>query len=225
MEIRHASWVAAAMFASALLFYFWERTPTEDHTPPTVATSPPVRATAVVPVTPYAAKPEARLDEIAAMREQIAALRAEISSLRGQRTLQTSPAQADAKAGDDLRSNALARAEAARNRQMEMAAVESAFRREAVDTKWSANASAAVQQALNSGEAAGAQLGSVECRSDTCRVEIADNGSGQLAKSLPLVAQQVAETFPTITVNNVEQGNGASAMVLYMSRQSAQPGS
>jgi hypothetical protein len=100
-----------------------------------------------------------------------------------------------------------------------MEAVEAAFRGQAVDQSWSTNTTSAIHEVLNSAEVGGLQAESIDCRSSSCRVELHDDGTGQLAKSLPNLAQQLAGAMPTITANTVAQGDGTSNVVLYMSRE------
>ena len=146
----------------------------------------------------------------------------DVFSLRRQITTQGAVANTDAPTGADVRSNVLSRAEANRERQMQIAGVESGFRKESIDQKWATTATSAVQYALNSEDAGRLQANSIECHSATCRVEVSDDGSGRLDKSLPILAQQLAGTLPNIIANRVDQPNGSSTLVLYMSRQSEQ---
>ena len=188
------------------------------------ATNAGLLTSPLLSTSPDSRNPEGKADDMAALREEVAFLRAEVSSLRRQMPRQTQ-ANTDTQATDNSRTDPTARAEAERSYQKQMAAVESAFRNEKTDTKWSISAASVVQQALTSDESMRPNIGNVECRSNTCRVEITDDGSGGLSKSLPMFAQQVGQTFPTMTVNNIDQGNGVSSMVFYLSRNGPQPGS
>ena len=100
-----------------------------------------------------------------------------------------------------------------------MEAVDALFRQQAIDPTWSANTSASIRSALNSEEVGGIQADNIDCRSESCRVELRDDGSGSLSKSMPMLAQQLAGTMPNITANNITQPNGDSTLVLYLSRQ------
>ncbi|MES2353484.1 MAG: hypothetical protein V4568_03605 [Pseudomonadota bacterium] len=176
-------------------------------------------------VTPGSGKP---MDDLTALREEVAVLRAEVSMLRrriptqGQAQAETEDTPAMT-AEKNARTDPLARAEAEKAHQKQMAGVEAAFRNEPNDSKWSSRAASTLQDALTGDDAARANMRNVECRSHTCRVEIIDDGSGQLAKSMPLIAQRVAQTFPTMTANQIDQGNGTSTTVLYMSRDNTRP--
>jgi hypothetical protein len=167
----------------------------------------------------------ANVDDIAALRGEVASLRAEISLLRRHMPTQAASAasaSADNQAGADVRSDALARAEAAREHETRMAAVDAAFRNQAIDPTWSANTSSTIRNALSSEEVGGIQANNIDCRSESCRVELRDDGSGSLSKSMPMLAQQLGGTLPTITANNIAQPNGGSTVVLYLSRQADQ---
>lgn len=75
-----------------------------------------------------------------------------------------------------------------------------------------------MQEALAGDEAMQAAVHNVECRSRSCRLEIADDGAGTLAKSIPSLAFRLAETLPEMMSGQVEDGNGGSTTILYLSR-------
>jgi hypothetical protein len=117
-----------------------------------------------------------------------------------------------------VRSDPNARAEAARERQAEIEAIDAGFRKQAIDPTWSATTASTIREALNSEEVGGIQADNVDCRSVSCRVELRDDGSGQLSKSLPILGLQLAGQMPSITANTISRGDGSSTVVLYMSR-------
>lgn len=151
----------------------------------------------------------------------LAELRREIFQLRhqlwaqGQRSADPAnlPQPASVKAPDPE-----TRAEQERRRQDYVAGVEAAFRVETRDPQWSAATSAAVQTALAADDELRLLARSVDCRSQTCRVEIADDGAGKLGKLIPMLAQRVGQSLPSITVNHVEDASGTAIMILYMAR-------
>lgn len=159
--------------------------------------------------------------ELAALREDVARLGAEVAALRRWRRSQEQVAREGAGGQDpakDARSDAAARADGER-RQRQMEAIETDFRREATGTDWSFQAVGAVQEALAANEALQDTLLGIECRAQTCRAELADDGTGELAKSMPLFLQQLAGTLPSVTANEIESGDGGKRLVLYMTRQ------
>ena len=216
MKLRHATLIAVPMIGFVLYLTYLRPQPLEESN----------REVSALPVRPSQSTvmvgggSAASVDDIRALREDVASLRAAISLLRRQAPKQAESAStsADNQPGADIRSDALARAEAAREHQAEMEAVDAAFRKQAVDPTWSANTVSSIRNALNSEEIGGVQADNIDCRSDSCRVELRDDGSGRLGKSMPMLAQQLAGTTPNITANNVSQANGESTLVLYLSR-------
>ena len=217
MKLRHATLIAVPMIGFVLYLTYLQLQPTEQSSRD--ASALPVRPSqSTVTVGAGAA---ASVDDIRALREEVASLRAGISSLRRQIPQQAESASANPanQPGADIRSDALARAEAVRERQTRMEAIDAAFRQQATDPTWSANTAASIRNALSSDEIGGIQADNIDCRSDSCRVELRDDGSGRLSKSMPMLAQQLAGTMPNITANNIAQPNGDSTLVLYLSRQ------
>jgi hypothetical protein len=159
--------------------------------------------------------------EVAALREDVAQLGAEVAALQRWRRSQDRAAREVAGGKDaakDAHSDAAARADDER-RQRQMETIEADFRREVPSTDWSVQAVGVVQEALAGNQALQDTLLGIECRAQTCRAELADDGTGDLAKSMPLFLQQLAGTLPSVTANEIESGDGGKRMVLYMGRQ------
>jgi hypothetical protein len=100
-----------------------------------------------------------------------------------------------------------------------IAGLEAALRRENVDPEWARSVSAAIHDAI----AADAELASlardVECRSHTCRVELADD-TVALGKSLPRFLQQLGAALPGVVADHVDD-HGEATLVLFLSRAGA----
>lgn len=168
---------------------------------------------------------ETQQQEMAALREEVALLRREVSVVQRQIREQERAATVVAPGreedpANDPRTDSAARAAAERERQEQMAVLEADFRQEATDGVWSFEAAGAVQEALASDETVQTALRNIECRSSTCRAEMADDDTGELGKALPVFLQQLAETLPSVTANQVDDGAGGKIMILYMSRES-----
>jgi hypothetical protein len=217
MKLRHATLIAVPLIGFVLYLTYQRLEPSEESN----------RDVSALPVRPSQSTVTAEggtaasVDDIRALREEVASLRAGISLLRRQipKQAESVSTSADSQPGAEVRSDALARAEAARERQTRMEAVDAGFRQQAIDPTWSANTSTTIRNALNSEDVGGIQADNIDCRSESCRVELRDDGSGRLSKSLPMLAQQLAGTMPDITANNITQANGDSTLVLYLSRQ------
>ena len=168
---------------------------------------------------------ETQQQEMVALKKQVALLRREVSSVQQQVDEQgrTGTVVAPGREEDptnDPRINPAARAAAERARQEQMAVIEANFRQEPTDRGWSSEAAGAVQEALASDETVQTALRNLECRSSTCRVEMADDDTGESAKVMPILLQQLAETLPNVTANQVDDSAGGKRTILYMSRES-----
>ena len=171
---------------------------------------------------------ETQHEEMTTLREEVARLRAEVTAVQRwihaqrRRATGVAPGKAEDPAKDP-RTDRAARAEAERERQKQMEVVEASFRHEPADPRWSFEAEGAVQEALASDEIVQNTLLGLECRSHTCRVELADDDTGELAKVMPLFLEQLVQTLPSVTANYVDDGNGGKIMILYMSREANEP--
>jgi hypothetical protein len=159
--------------------------------------------------------------QLAALQEEVASLRAEFLALQHQLTRQAESVHSgtESQPAPDMHDPGV-RAEAARERHAEIEAVDAAFRKQAIDPTWSANTASTIREVLNSEEVGEMQANNIDCRSDSCRVELHDDGSGRLGKSLPIFALQMAGQIPSITADTIAQADGSSTIVLYMSRDS-----
>jgi hypothetical protein len=175
----------------------------------------------------------ASVDEVSVLREQLASLKTEMLQLRRDQIARSgssvdkgqqprpgpqSVAESNGESGPDPRKNEMAREEETRAIQARIASIDASFRKEVVDPRWSANTSSRIQSVLNSDEIGHMQADSIDCRSDSCRVELHDD-SGQLNKNMRFVGQQLVGTLPNITGNSVVRPDGGVSMVLYLSRQ------
>jgi len=182
-----------------------------------------MRTSTEAPADPAAAGARRSASEAAvAGSAELAELRQELSQLRHQvlsheQKLRADPA-APAPAQADPRSPE-ARAEQERRRRDFVAGVEAKFRDEPRDPQWSTATAAAVRASLASDSDLRPLARGVDCRSQTCRVELADDGSGKLNKLLPVFVMQVGQSLPSMTADRGVDESGAATMVLYLSRQ------
>lgn len=174
----------------------------------------------------------ARVDDISALREEVASLRTEL--LRRDQINRSGPSAGDGQqpqlgsrdaAGShgesvaDPRTKAMIREEAARERQVRITTIDASFRKEVIDPTWSANISSSIQSVLGSDEVGRMQADSIDCRSQTCRVELHDTGSGRLNRNVSMMVLQLAGALPNMTANSEVRPDGGVSMVLYLSRQ------
>jgi len=158
--------------------------------------------------------------DIAALREEVSQLRSDIAALRraggAASTADDTPASLAAR---NPHGDVQAREEAERMRKKQIAAVETNFRAEPSDPRWSSVESSRIREVLSSAPNGGNFARNIDCHTSICRVELADDGTGSLSKFMPMLAVQVAQTLPNITASQVERGDGTMATVLYMSRK------
>jgi hypothetical protein len=65
-----------------------------------------------------------------------------------------------------------------------------------------------------------APVGSLECRAHSCRLELGNDETGGLAKTLPILLSRVGETLPSVTANEVQNPDGSRSTILYMAAAS-----
>jgi hypothetical protein len=156
--------------------------------------------------------------ELAELRREVAHLRVEMWNQRDRPPLPgRDHAPQDPATAKDRRADPEARAESERRYQAYVAGLETAFRSEPTDPRWSAATSSVVHRALAEDAALRSRAREVECRSRTCRVELADAGSGDLSKVIPMFTQRVGQALPTATTNRIED-RGETRLVLYLTR-------
>jgi hypothetical protein len=155
---------------------------------------------------------------LAELRQQVALLRREVADLRGK--VSHLPGMDDVAARQpDSRTDPVALEDARQTERLRIASTESAFRSEQSDARWSQGATASVQAALaQADESMRSQVRSVECRSQSCRVELNASPGAAPAQDLPLVIARLGQVLPHVTAGQIDQGDGRKATVLYMSR-------
>ena len=159
--------------------------------------------------------PEAEMVQV---RQQLAELHREIAELRKQLLSPRDTVKA-ADSGPDPRHDPAARAEADRVEQGRVAVSETAFRTEGLDARWSQSTAAAMRAALSvSDETVRDHVRSVECRSQTCRVEISADAGATLEQDMPVLIGRLGNTLSNVTAGRIDQGDGRQATVLYFSR-------
>lgn len=183
------------------------------------ASSPPNRASMSMESAPMGLAGASDADaSLVELRQQVALLRREVADLRGK--VSRLPGMDDvASRQPDLRTDPAALEEAQQAERMRIASTEAAFRNEQSDARWSQGTTASVQAALaQADESMRSQVRSVECRSQSCRVEINAGAGAGPAQDLPLVIARLGQVLPHVTAGQVDQGDGRKATVLYMSR-------
>jgi hypothetical protein len=150
------------------------------------------------------------------LRNEVAQLRRDVAALR----LQLTPAPsipAAAPSPPDPRVDPQARADADNARIQRAQSLESSFRIEPYDARWSQASTAQIRAALSASDGGiGSQVRGVECRSKSCRIEFNIEDSAQLQKALPIILTHLAPALANVTAAQVDQGDGRSATVLFL---------
>jgi hypothetical protein len=165
--------------------------------------------------------------ELAQLAQQIRELQRELQAVRSQSAQQGRPASEPAPSGDAPQSPSqasdleTARAVAAEQFQGHLDRVAQAFADEKVDRTWANYASSRVSAALNGHVALRSVAHDLQCRSQTCRVEVEDDGTGTVSNHISALVLELADVLPTVVAQQIDRGDGRYAMVLYMSSQSS----
>jgi hypothetical protein len=158
----------------------------------------------------------ARLDEL---QRNVAALKAQLASQQTARSApQPLPASGDASSPEPQSVEAQRAADAERLRDY-MVGVAQSFANEKIDPVWASHASARVRSTFEGDEGLSRIAHTVECRAQTCRVQIDDDGSGSLNARIPYLTLGLADVLPQVSAEHIDQANGRGAMVLYMTNQ------
>lgn len=164
-----------------------------------------------------------RTDDNSRLSMQVEALRQELAALKSQAASpsESGPPSA-AQPPTELTTDAERAVEAERHR-VYMVGVAEAFAAEQVDLKWAGFASSRLAATLQEDDVLRTAAHDFECRQQTCRLRIEDDGSGKLSQRLTMMSLRLMDVFPAATAELVDQGNGRNALVLYMSSQPTAP--
>jgi hypothetical protein len=158
--------------------------------------------------------------ELAALKEGMARLSSEVSSLREK----AAAARRSPATGRDPASQSAPRrdpeelARQDKERHEYMAGIQAAFRAEPTDTDWSTRTSSMLSDVFKADGTMSGTLRNVECRSQTCRVELSDTPAGTLRKDLMPLLIRIGQALPKIEADYVDDGTGQQTTVLYMTR-------
>jgi hypothetical protein len=193
--------IAFAAAGAAIVYFGSGRSLTAAHSPV---------APAAVPI---------RADDNSRLSKQVEALQREVVALKSQVARPSdSGASSSAQPPTELTTEAERAVEAERHR-VYMVGVAQAFAAEQVDLKWAGYASSRLVTTLQEDDVLRTAAHDFECRQQTCRLQIEDDGSGKLSQRLTMMSLRLMDVFPSATAELVDQGNGRNALVLYMSSQ------
>jgi hypothetical protein len=100
-----------------------------------------------------------------------------------------------------------------------MAEVEASYRAERLDQAWALATKEKLIEAWSTLPALGKNVRSVECRSETCRVEAIDDLHGDFSKDLQMLPLRLADTLPSVQADGAPQADGTVKRTFYFSRR------
>lgn len=98
-----------------------------------------------------------------------------------------------------------------------MVSVERAFEQEPRNEQWAKGTSDLLRETLGTEPIMLAAVRGIDCRSNSCRMEIRDDGSAAFAEEFPIMVHQMGAVLPEVRFNQSDLGSGAQLHVLYMS--------
>jgi hypothetical protein len=170
--------------------------------------------------------------ELADLRNEVGRLRGQVGGLAWQQAQAARDAPAPAQANPDASAApALSREEAdaqweQRHREY-LNGLESSFQSERLETQWSTESTGAIRAALDA-PGVGLKASQIDCRSKTCRMEVPLDDAGKNGKAMPLFANALAGSLPSMVADYRDEAGGGKTMILYLSstieRPTNQPG-
>jgi len=103
-----------------------------------------------------------------------------------------------------------------------MIEVEAGYASEARDPRWAREAQTVITQALDGLPALSKGLRSMDCRSETCRVEVVNDHQPEFDKQLPLLPLGL-RGLPSAEFDQVTEPDGKMRTVVYLTRQTDAP--
>ncbi|WP_295435578.1 hypothetical protein [uncultured Thiodictyon sp.] len=233
IKSQSAAWLALTIATMALGLALWGQ-----RVPPPAPPGPPQNArqaeATTQAVTPVSSSPASGgqadgylIQEVAALRQEVRRLRGMVANLR--RDSQPDAEQAlAAQAERDLKARdpEALRRDSELERVQQLREADAKFQRERRDAAWAQSTAVKLQEAMDSVELPPALVRAVDCRAQTCRVELAggvnEGGAGETSvsvdKALPMLALALAESLPAITAYEVDNGHAGTTTVLFLSR-------
>jgi transposase-like protein len=151
--------------------------------------------------------------ELAALRQEVAQLR---QLVKNQGQAPAAPDQAKTEPVDPEIKALETQVEQERRHREYVQGVAASFRKEPVDPAWSSSKMSVIQTALASKPELRQLVRSVECRSQTCRVEFADEASGRPSNTVQSLLAGLGTELPTAIAERVEQAGRPGSTVFYV---------
>jgi hypothetical protein len=180
--------------------------------------------TAPAPQSTTQSAPSADDVRVAQLTQQVEALQRSLSAVQSQLASQPrANTAAGARPASDSQSSELdveaQRALDAERRRQYMAGVAANFNNERVDPAWAMRVASQVTAAFEGRDKLRDRLRNVECRTQTCRVEMDEDDANEVSQQMPFVSLALVNVLPSMSVEHIDQGNGRRTMIMYLSSQ------
>lgn len=167
--------------------------------------------------------------EMTALRQEVARLEAKIAALQTDFQTLKSPSQSlqviETKLTGRIKSSSLSLAEIHAQEQVkedeywaqEAERLEADFQQQEQDPDWSASSKSSIQAALARIKIAEADIIDMDCRSSTCRIELANNSQNQVP-DITLLALTLGQRLSNMRVKPTKDGSDERTTVVYLSK-------
>ncbi len=177
--------------------------------------------TASVPVVSKNDAAHQQDDDVALLKTEVNGLKAEIAALReAMRGFAKVKSTKEISVQDTDKivppSDEAIRAEEEKYFAEQGAALETDFRQQTIDPVWSSEAATLIRKGLASDKISGNAIVSLECRTHTCRLELANNGKNKPPDFIEF-PQQIAGELSNMMVSQTESGDDTT--VFYLSKE------
>ena len=159
--------------------------------------------------------------EVARLEGQVIALQSEVAALRDRSTVTASTRPAEDPAPDPAPAGKPSSRDLEANAKVWHAHVQEAdarFRQEPSDVNWATRMTATVRDVAGKSDAITTSLQSIECRTNTCRLEIREDGAGKVISQMPQFLLDVQSSLPSMLSEQVDSGNGGKMVVMYLTK-------
>jgi hypothetical protein len=168
------------------------------------------------------AKPVGRSNEL---RTRVSSVESELANMRArleglERAPTPEPGAAAESPPEDLSPEELARQK--QEWRAHMAEVEAEYQLEGRDAAWAREAQTTITRALDGLPALSKGMRSLDCRSETCRLEVVNDHQPDFDKQLPLLQLGVTG-LPAAKYDRVSDPDGKVRTIVYFSRHADEP--
>jgi hypothetical protein len=166
------------------------------------------------------AAPGAQSEDVNRLEGRITFLQSELASLQEQLARRTpGDTTSTPKASGPTAAPSSTISEKDRLREA-LAQREADFEAEARDHRWARDTTSAFQDAVTQGPALRAALKSIDCRTTTCRVEMAVDRTPAFQKQLDDLTDKLGPILPSMSYQRVSQPDGTTTTVYFWYKQS-----